>query len=146
MSSKQPLNYLGISITGANALFSGFINGVGPIWLTNVRCGGTETRLVDCPSISGLLDIDCRQHSNDAGVSCTGVTCNHGAIRLEGGTATQGRVEICNKNAWGTVCDNLWSATEARVACLQLGLPSTCNYKSIAAATYFVIMIHCFSL
>ena len=106
---------------GATALFSGFTNGVVQIWLDNVNCRGTETRLIDCPA-SPLGSHNC-VHSEDAGVRCA--SCVQGAIRLQGGTSTQGRVEICNRNVWGTVCDDSWSTVDARVACVQLGLPST---------------------
>ena len=107
---------------GSVAITSGFTNGVGIIWLDDVRCVGTETRLIDCPA-SALGTHNCG-HIEDAGVRCA--ACTQGAIRLQGGTTTtQGRVEICNNNVWGTVCDDLWGATDARVACRQLGLPST---------------------
>ena len=52
-------------------------------------------------------------------------TCSQGAIRLQGGTTNQGRVEICNNNVWGTVCDDLWGAPDAQVACRQLGFSTT---------------------
>ena len=62
-------------------------------------------------------------HSEDTGVRCSG-RCSQGGIRLLGGTATEGRVEVCNRNVWGTVCKDSWGNTEAMVACEQLGLPS----------------------
>ncbi len=111
------------------AIFTGFTNGVGQIWLDDVQCRGTEIRLIDCPHLP-LGTHNC-VHFEDAGVRCTVATCTQGAIRLQGGTSTQGRVEICNNNVWGTVCDDLWGAVDARVACRQLGLPSTSMSNSL---------------
>ena len=106
----------------ATSLTTGFANGFGPIWLTNVQCTGTESRLIDCPSILGSNRCF---HFEDAGVRCTGSSCTQGAIRLQGGNTTSGRVEICNTNVWGTVCDDEWDTTNAEVACRQLGFPET---------------------
>ena len=51
------------------------------------------------------------------------IGCTEGDIRLvQGNTPREGRVEICNMNAWGTVCDNGWDSFDARVVCRQLGL------------------------
>jgi hypothetical protein len=57
-----------------------------------------------------------------------GQACETGALRLVGGsTSSEGRVEICNSNVWGTVCDDFWGTNDANVACLQLGFSSSGN-------------------
>ncbi len=116
---------------GAVALTTGFINGAGQIWFDNVQCVGTETRLIDCPA-NPLGTHNC-VHIEDAGVRCP--SCTQGAIRLQGGTTTQGRVEICNNNVWGTVCDDLWGTPDAQVACRQLGFSTTGITEFLAPKT-----------
>ena len=59
---------LGFATTGSVALFTGFTNGAGQIWLDNVQCRGTERRLIDCPA-NPLGSHNCG-HIEDAGVRC----------------------------------------------------------------------------
>ena len=121
------MNYAFITYVGARARTSGFTDGSfgQPFWLDNVECRGNETRLIDCPA-NPLGLHDC-QHFEDAGVSCQITICTEGAIRLQGGSVTQGRVEICHENSWGTVCDDSWGPADAQVACRQLGFSAIGN-------------------
>ena len=40
---------------------------------------------------------------------------------MDGSNAYEGRLEICINFVWGTVCDDSFDDSDARVACRQLG-------------------------
>ena len=51
-------------------------------------------------------------------------SCQDWDVRLTGGgSANEGRVEMCLSGRWGTVRDSMvsWSTAEAQVVCRQLG-------------------------
>ena len=64
------------------------------------------------------------------------LACTNGDIRLVGGASNlEGRVEICDSNTWGTVCDDSWDAVDANVACGQLGFSRSGQYFSVLIQT-----------
>ena len=112
---------------GAAALTSGFTKSTVAtqrFWLSDVICGGSETRLISCRA-NPIGNVGrCTMHSQDAGVRCPPRSwCTTGDIRLQGGSANYGRVEVCQFNIWGTVCDDDWDFPDAQVVCRQLGFP-----------------------
>ncbi|XP_077090782.1 scavenger receptor cysteine-rich type 1 protein M130-like [Siphateles boraxobius] len=84
--------------------------GSGPIWMSIVKCTGSESTLKDCGS-SGWGKNTC-DHTN-AGVICSGV-------RLVGGSRCSGRLEILDDQSWVSVCDAAFDQQEAEVVCREL--------------------------
>ncbi|NXO55284.1 DMBT1 protein, partial [Aramus guarauna] len=96
-----------------------FGQGLGPIWLDNVQCSGTEAALSEC--LARPWGVNNCDHGEDASVVCT-VTNTPARLRLENGPSRcAGRVAVFHHHQWGTVCDNGWSLAEAAVVCRQLG-------------------------
>ncbi|XP_054652236.1 lysyl oxidase homolog 3B isoform X2 [Dunckerocampus dactyliophorus] len=101
--------------------------GMGPIYMNEVKCVGNERSIWSCP-FKNITSEDC-QHTEDAAVRCNIPYMGlENSIRLTGGrTRYEGRVEVLGKDAngtegWGLICGESWTTKEAIVACRQLGL------------------------
>ncbi|KAL8625954.1 hypothetical protein ACOMHN_012546 [Nucella lapillus] len=105
-----------------------------PVVLDDVRCVGTEDSLAGCRY---NLNPNCN-HREDLGIDCQAGYSSL-QVRLvdrQGNTGPNihmGRVEVLYNGTWGTVCDDNFRATDAKVICKQLGLNGTTPY---ALASY----------
>lgn len=101
--------------------------GMGPIYMNEVKCVGQEKSIWNCP-FKNITSEDC-QHMEDAAVRCNVPYMGlENTIRLTGGrTRYEGRVEVLSSDpngtqSWGLICGENWTTKEATVACRQLGL------------------------
>ena len=60
---------------------------------------------------------------------------------MGGATPSEGRVEICLDNYWGTLCNNGWDIRDAMVVCRQLGFDTSGTYTYIQC-TYMEIHVY----
>ncbi|XP_035814090.1 lysyl oxidase homolog 3B isoform X1 [Amphiprion ocellaris] len=101
--------------------------GMGPIYMNEVKCVGQERSIWNCP-FKNITMEDC-QHMEDAAVRCNIPYMGlENTIRITGGrTRYEGRVEVLSLDSngtqsWGLICGESWTTKEAMVACRQLGL------------------------
>ncbi|XP_025103064.1 deleted in malignant brain tumors 1 protein-like isoform X2 [Pomacea canaliculata] len=127
---------LGFNSTTAVAVGSNkYGEGSGPILFNNLQCVGNETSLAQCQH-SGLYRHSC-YHWQDVGVMCntSNQTSQELTVRVVGGTAEAGRLEIFYDETWNTVCDYGFGQEEALVACRMLGFNST-TAVAVGSAKY----------
>ena len=110
-------------------VFVRFGSGVGPIWLDDVECDGTEIELANCPR-NAFGDQNCR-HSEDAGVICIPeIPFPH--LRLSSSPFPHQGVVEANLNIsgheWVRVCGGGFRFSDAEVVCRQLGYPGVSRF------------------
>ncbi|XP_072892555.1 scavenger receptor cysteine-rich type 1 protein M130-like [Hemitrygon akajei] len=89
--------------------------GSGPIFTTNVQCGGSEAALQECKS-DPWGDTG-YSHSQDAGVVCK----ESRKLRLEkGDSPCTGRLEVNHEGYWRPVGADGWDLLDATVVCREL--------------------------
>ncbi|XP_049340560.1 deleted in malignant brain tumors 1 protein-like [Astyanax mexicanus] len=103
---------------------SHFGSGSGPIWMDDVDCSGSESRLKNCRS-PVWVKHDCNETHN-SGVICSGA-------RLVLGSRCSERVEVLHGESWVTVCDADFDQQGAEVVCRELGCGSPVKVLGAAA-------------
>ena len=127
----------GTSVPGASA-FS-VASAAGALTVSNVSVSGSSVHLwltsapartdrvsvsYDPPSTGALRDAS----SNEAAAFDAVFASYRQGVRLvDGGVSSEGRLEVFYNGAWGTVCDDHWTQTNADVACRGLGYPLGAN-------------------
>ncbi|XP_056366044.1 LOW QUALITY PROTEIN: deleted in malignant brain tumors 1 protein-like [Oenanthe melanoleuca] len=117
-----------------------FGRGSGQVWLSDLTCAGSEQHLGQCPGPT--WGSNTCGHSEDAGVVCAAHPFSPSPahpspahpspvppepsepfqVRLvDGPHRCAGRVEVSHLGRWGTVCDDTWDLSAARVTCRHLG-------------------------
>lgn len=60
---------------------------------------------------------------------------------MDGESENEGRLEICFRNHWGTICDDEFDAEDAALACMLLGYPAegmdSFNVHTLVRSTQF---------
>uniref|UniRef100_A0A3B1IIK6 SRCR domain-containing protein n=1 Tax=Astyanax mexicanus TaxID=7994 RepID=A0A3B1IIK6_ASTMX len=103
--------------------------GTGPIWISHVKCTGSESTLKHC-TICVCVYICMYINSFNMVTLHTG----HRISRLVDGLhQCSGRVEVLHRGSWFTVCDADFNQQDAEVVCRELGCGSPVEVLGAAA-------------
>ncbi|KAI7792162.1 putative deleted in malignant brain tumors 1 protein, partial [Triplophysa rosa] len=91
-----------------------------PVLMNKVKCVGTESSLIDCPSDKGQISCDKKG---------AGVICAPNVGLMDGFDSCSGRVEVFKDGQWGTVCDDSWDLSDAAVVCREVGCGDAVEVK-----------------
>ena len=58
------------------------------------------------------------------------------ALLVNGSVPSEGRVEICYNNIYGTICDDHWNKLDAQVICAQANLSSESEHLRFTKSHY----------
>jgi len=123
------------------------------VGVANIRCGGNETNLLECPHDPFFhVDPSC-DHQRDVFLRCLCDECNDyiptpkDNVRLADGTSISGRLEVFSPRlGWGGVCNAGWTEFNTRVACHQLGFldgAGTYRRNQNQSATLVLFRVSC---
>ncbi|XP_049333033.1 deleted in malignant brain tumors 1 protein-like isoform X2 [Astyanax mexicanus] len=104
------------------------VPGSAPIWMSHVKCTGSESTLKHCGSL-GYGEHSCNPNM-DIELTCS----DHRTSRLaDGPHVCSGRVEVLHGESWVTVCDADFDQQGAEVVCRELGCGSPVEVLGAAA-------------
>ena len=127
------------------------VGNIVPVGVYSLNCTGVEQNWTDCnyslrsptDSCDSTASISCQGDfydsqqcrvlvvTNKLSICCTTCVapttlpsnCTNGDVRLSGGSSSsEGYVQVCINNAWGSVCGSNWDSQDGNVVCGQLGL------------------------
>ena len=87
-----------------------------------------QLSLVYLSSLLLTLSLPTNHYPANTAVPYQNNSCENGAIRIVGNKTEQtikGRVEVCLRGVWGTICGVHWTDLDAAVVCNQSGYAVT---------------------